>query len=167
VELYGGSASAINAVPLDSTAFAKRDTLFTIQFVSASAAPPYPAAGFTFLDGMVASILNNEPADWNYGCVSCRVLNYYSFFHRISTYLNYIDDRLLNGLSRSSFLISSPSRSITYSYFISSELILRNTLPASQSPQGCAGPEGHVPVPCWCHCRLRNGKRFVNVCKCL
>ncbi|KAJ7289911.1 hypothetical protein C8J57DRAFT_1629167 [Mycena rebaudengoi] len=57
VELYGGSASAINAVPLDSTAFAKRDTLFTIQFVSASAAPPYPAAG---------------------------------------TYLNYIDDRLLN-----------------------------------------------------------------------
>ncbi|KAF8181924.1 glucooligosaccharide oxidase [Mycena galopus ATCC 62051] len=79
VELYGGSASAINAVPLDSTAFAKRDTLFTIQFVSASAAPPYPAAGFTFLDGMVASILNNEPADWNYG-----------------TYLNYIDDRLLN-----------------------------------------------------------------------
>ncbi|KAJ7798422.1 glucooligosaccharide oxidase [Mycena leptocephala] len=79
VELYGGSASAINAVPLDSSAFAKRDTLFTIQFVSASAAPPYPAAGFTFLDGMVASILNNEPADWNYG-----------------TYLNYIDDRLLN-----------------------------------------------------------------------
>ncbi|KAJ7121516.1 glucooligosaccharide oxidase [Mycena epipterygia] len=79
VELYGGSASAINAVPLDSTAFAKRDTLFTIQFVSASAAPPYPAGGFTFLDGMVASILNNEPADWNYG-----------------TYLNYIDDRLLN-----------------------------------------------------------------------
>ncbi|KAJ7242742.1 hypothetical protein C8J57DRAFT_1557628 [Mycena rebaudengoi] len=79
VELYGRSASAINAVPLDSTAFAKRDTLFTIQFVSASAAPPYPAAGFTFLDGMVASILNNEPADWNYG-----------------TYLNYIDDRLLN-----------------------------------------------------------------------
>ncbi|KAJ7241121.1 glucooligosaccharide oxidase [Mycena rebaudengoi] len=81
VELYGGSASAINAVPLDSTAFAKRDILFTIQFVSASAAPPYPAAGFTFLDGMVASILNNEPADWNYG-----------------TYLNYIDDRLLNGI---------------------------------------------------------------------
>ncbi|KAJ7251662.1 hypothetical protein C8J57DRAFT_1665959 [Mycena rebaudengoi] len=79
VELYGGSASAINAVPLDSTAFAKRDTLFTIQFVSASAVPPYPAARFTFLDGMVASILNNEPADWNYG-----------------TYLNYIDDRLLN-----------------------------------------------------------------------
>ncbi|KAJ6507075.1 glucooligosaccharide oxidase [Mycena sanguinolenta] len=79
VELYGGSASAINAVPLDSTAFAKRDTLFTIQFVSASAALPYPAAGFTFLDGMVASILNNEPTDWNYG-----------------TYLNYIDDRLPN-----------------------------------------------------------------------
>ncbi|KAJ7840849.1 glucooligosaccharide oxidase [Mycena olivaceomarginata] len=70
VELYGGSASAINAVPLDSTAFAKREPC--LQFT----------AGFTFLDGMVASILNNEPADWNYG-----------------TYLNYIDDRLLNGIS--------------------------------------------------------------------
>ncbi|KAJ7155018.1 glucooligosaccharide oxidase [Mycena filopes] len=79
VELYGGSNSAINAVPLDSTAFAKRDTLFTIQFYASSPnlPPPYPSAGFTFLDGMVASILNNEPADWGYGA-----------------YLNYIDDRL-------------------------------------------------------------------------
>jgi hypothetical protein len=71
VELYGGSNSAINAVPLDSTAFAKRDTLFTIQFYASSStgAPPYPSSGFTFLDGMVASILNNSPANWNYGCV--------------------------------------------------------------------------------------------------
>ncbi|KAJ7636679.1 glucooligosaccharide oxidase [Roridomyces roridus] len=80
VELYGGSNSAINQVPLDSTAFAKRDTLFTIQFYTSSNAtmlPPFPDAGFTFLDGMVDSILSNEPADWNYGA-----------------YLNYIDDRL-------------------------------------------------------------------------
>ncbi|KAJ7148097.1 glucooligosaccharide oxidase [Mycena crocata] len=82
VELYGGGKNSfINAVPLDSTAFAKRDTLFTIQFYasSSSGAPPYPAAGFTFMDGMVASIVNNSPANWNYGA-----------------YLNYIDNRLVN-----------------------------------------------------------------------
>ncbi|KAJ6547864.1 hypothetical protein B0H10DRAFT_2243380 [Mycena sp. CBHHK59/15] len=81
VELYGGSNSAINAVPLDSTAFAKRDTLFTIQLYasSASGSPPYPAAGFTFLDGMVASIVSNSPANWSYGA-----------------YLNYADNRLAN-----------------------------------------------------------------------
>ncbi|KAJ7698355.1 glucooligosaccharide oxidase [Mycena rosella] len=83
VELYGGSASAINAVPLDSTAFAKRDTLFTIQFVSANAAPPYPSAGFTFLDGMVASILNNEPADWNYGLLNAANLYYGTHYPRL------------------------------------------------------------------------------------
>ncbi|KAK7059900.1 Glucooligosaccharide oxidase [Favolaschia claudopus] len=81
VELYGGSNSAINAVPLDSSAFAKRDTLFTIQFYASSStgAPPYPKDGFSFLDGMVASIVNNEPSSWPYGA-----------------YLNYIDDRLPN-----------------------------------------------------------------------
>ncbi|KAJ7670717.1 glucooligosaccharide oxidase [Mycena polygramma] len=79
VELYGGTNSAINAVPVDSTAFAKRDTLFTIQFYASSQgnAPPYPTDGFSFLNGMVASILNNSPANWNYGA-----------------YLNYIDDKL-------------------------------------------------------------------------
>ncbi|KAJ7813150.1 glucooligosaccharide oxidase [Mycena olivaceomarginata] len=47
VELFGGSNSTINAVPLDSTAFAKRDTLFTFQ--------------------LYASIVSNSPANWNYG----------------------------------------------------------------------------------------------------
>ncbi|KAF7348713.1 Glucooligosaccharide oxidase [Mycena venus] len=81
VELYGGTNSAINAVPLDSAAFAKRDTLFTIQFYASSSdhVPPYPKDGFSFLDGMVASILDNSPSNWNYGA-----------------YLNYIDDRLVN-----------------------------------------------------------------------
>ncbi|KAF7366316.1 Glucooligosaccharide oxidase [Mycena sanguinolenta] len=81
VELYGGSNSAINAVPLDSTAFAKRDTLFTIQFYASSegdpALPPYPADGFSFLDGMVSSLVSNSPANWSYGA-----------------YLNYADDML-------------------------------------------------------------------------
>ncbi|KAJ6581029.1 glucooligosaccharide oxidase [Mycena capillaripes] len=81
VELYGGSNSAINAVPLDSTAFAKRDTLFTIQLYASSSnsAPPYPADGFSFMDGMAASIVSNSPANWSYGA-----------------YLNYADDRLVN-----------------------------------------------------------------------
>ncbi|KAJ7737756.1 glucooligosaccharide oxidase [Mycena metata] len=81
VELYGGSNSAINAVPLNSTAFAKRDTLFTIQFYASApdGATSYPTSGFTFLNGMVSSILNNSPANWNYGA-----------------YLNYIDDMLAN-----------------------------------------------------------------------
>jgi len=86
VELFGGSNSAINAVPLDSTAFAKRDTLFTMQLYASSSnsEPPYPSAvGFTFLDGMVASILTNSPADWSYGA-----------------YLNYADDRLVNASTR-------------------------------------------------------------------
>jgi hypothetical protein len=84
VELYGGSNSAINAVPLDSTAFAKRDTLFTIQMYASSSnsAPPYPADGFSFMDGMVASIVSNSPTNWSYGA-----------------YLNYADDRLVNATS--------------------------------------------------------------------
>ncbi|KAJ7794542.1 glucooligosaccharide oxidase [Mycena olivaceomarginata] len=62
VELYGGTNSAINSVPLDSAAFAKRDTLFTIQFYASSSNgdPPYPKDGFSFLDGMVASIIDNS-----------------------------------------------------------------------------------------------------------
>ncbi|KAJ7460811.1 hypothetical protein FB451DRAFT_1181784 [Mycena latifolia] len=71
---------AINAVP-HSTAFAKCAKLFTMQLYASSSnfAPPYPAAGFTFLDGMVASILSNSPANWSYGA-----------------YLNYADDKLTN-----------------------------------------------------------------------
>ncbi|KAJ7623675.1 glucooligosaccharide oxidase [Roridomyces roridus] len=81
VELYGGSNSAINKVALDATAFSKRDTLFTIQMYASSPsfAPPYPASGFTFLDGMASSIVSNSPSNWSYGA-----------------YLNYADDRLTN-----------------------------------------------------------------------
>ena len=53
LELYGGPNSAINAVPLDATAFAHRSSLFTIQFYASSSnfQPPYPEEGFSFLDG--------------------------------------------------------------------------------------------------------------------
>ncbi|EEB93197.1 hypothetical protein MPER_08182, partial [Moniliophthora perniciosa FA553] len=44
VELYGGSNSAISAVPVDDTAFVHRDTRFNFQLhaSSANAQPPYP-----------------------------------------------------------------------------------------------------------------------------
>lgn len=81
IELYGGPNSAINAVPLDATSFASRSTLFTIQFYASSSnySPPYPNVGFSFLDAMVASIVDNSPSDWAYGA-----------------YTNYIEDKLNN-----------------------------------------------------------------------
>ncbi|KAG0140347.1 hypothetical protein CROQUDRAFT_665307 [Cronartium quercuum f. sp. fusiforme G11] len=78
-ELYGGANSAITAVPKDATAFAQRAILWTIQFYTSSSnyAPPFPNAGLTFLDQMVASIVDNNPSNWGYGA-----------------YSNYVDDRL-------------------------------------------------------------------------
>ncbi|KAK1223162.1 hypothetical protein PQX77_013967 [Marasmius sp. AFHP31] len=81
VELYGGANSKINQVPVDSTAFVRRDTLFTWQLYASSSngQPPYPEDGFTFVDGVVNSIVGSMPSDWDY-----------------SAYANYIDDRLDN-----------------------------------------------------------------------
>jgi len=79
LELYGGTNSAINNVALDATAFAHRSSMFTIQLYTSSGTPPFPADGFSFVDGMVSSILDNEPADWDYGA-----------------YTNYIDNLLVN-----------------------------------------------------------------------
>ncbi|KAA1094404.1 hypothetical protein PGT21_020273 [Puccinia graminis f. sp. tritici] len=79
LELYGGKNSAVTAVGADETAFAQRSILFTIQFYASTSStnPPFPAEGFTLLDNMVDSIVNNNPSDWNYGA-----------------YANYVDDRL-------------------------------------------------------------------------
>ncbi|KAF7289487.1 Glucooligosaccharide oxidase [Mycena chlorophos] len=84
VELYGGSNSAINAVPLNSTAFSKRDILFTLQLYASSAnySPPYPADGVSFVNGMYNSIINASPANWSFGA-----------------YLNYADNQLANATS--------------------------------------------------------------------
>ncbi|KDR70248.1 hypothetical protein GALMADRAFT_255135 [Galerina marginata CBS 339.88] len=80
IELWGGTNSAINKVPLDATAFAHRSSMFTIQFyLSATGGPPFPLSGFALADGMVNSIVDNSPHDWDYGA-----------------YPNYIDDRLEN-----------------------------------------------------------------------
>ncbi|KAF9262497.1 glucooligosaccharide oxidase [Marasmius fiardii PR-910] len=79
VEVYGGHSSAINAVPLDQTAFGHRNTLFTIQFYTESKGqvPPWDDAIFGFADGFPASLTDNMPSDWAWGA-----------------YTNYIDPRL-------------------------------------------------------------------------
>ncbi|ESK89755.1 glucooligosaccharide oxidase [Moniliophthora roreri MCA 2997] len=81
VELYGGANSKINSVPVDSTAFARRNSVFTWQLYasSADAKPPYPDEGFTFVDGVADSVVKSMPADWDYGA-----------------YANYVEDKLDN-----------------------------------------------------------------------
>ncbi|KAK7462245.1 hypothetical protein VKT23_007848 [Stygiomarasmius scandens] len=59
IELYGGVESAVNAVPLNSTAFAHRNTLFTFQPYASSPnfLPPFPEEAFGFVDVRVGSCL--------------------------------------------------------------------------------------------------------------
>ena len=54
IELYGGTNSAINNVASTATAFANRNSMFTIQFYTSApgGVPPFPGEGFTLLDGM-------------------------------------------------------------------------------------------------------------------
>ncbi|KAG7090180.1 hypothetical protein E1B28_011787 [Marasmius oreades] len=79
MELYGGRNSAINAVPLDATAFGHRNTLFTFQPYASTGdlLPPFDNDIFGFVDGMVSSITDRMPNDWAWG-----------------GYANYIDSRL-------------------------------------------------------------------------
>ncbi|KAJ7855030.1 glucooligosaccharide oxidase [Mycena olivaceomarginata] len=81
VELYGGANSKINSVPTDATAFVHRSSMFTIQFYASSFnnAPPYPDAGFKFLDDLVGGITSNSPKGWDYGA-----------------YTNYMEDKLVD-----------------------------------------------------------------------
>ncbi|KAG7447578.1 glucooligosaccharide oxidase [Guyanagaster necrorhizus] len=83
-ELYGGGNSFINSINVDSTAFATRSALFTVQLYASSSnyEPPYPEDGFTFLDGAVEAITSTMGDDWDYGA-----------------YVNYPDDRLNNAQS--------------------------------------------------------------------
>ncbi|KAK1219137.1 hypothetical protein PQX77_018156 [Marasmius sp. AFHP31] len=76
IELYGGPNSKVNAVPVDESAFVRRDTLFTWQLYASSSnnEPPYPEEGFTFVDGAVNSIVGDR--------------------NDSSAYMYYVDDRL-------------------------------------------------------------------------
>ncbi|KAK7045778.1 hypothetical protein VNI00_007179 [Paramarasmius palmivorus] len=79
VELFGGSNSKINSVVVDDTSYARRDTLYTIQFYISMVDPQsaFPPTGFSFLDGAVNSIVSAMASTWDYGA-----------------YANYVDDRL-------------------------------------------------------------------------
>ncbi|KAF8463457.1 hypothetical protein BDZ91DRAFT_306170 [Kalaharituber pfeilii] len=57
-DLYGGVGSQISAPASSATAYAHRDSLFTIQIYSIAPGqlPPYPQAGYPFVDGIVDSI---------------------------------------------------------------------------------------------------------------
>jgi len=62
-ELWGGPGSAVNAIPSTNTAFSRRSGLHLFQFYARSNnfAPPYPADGISFLNGMVNSITTKMP----------------------------------------------------------------------------------------------------------
>ncbi|KAF8421205.1 hypothetical protein EV426DRAFT_637805 [Tirmania nivea] len=57
-DLYGGTGSMVSAPAVSSTAYAHRDSLFTIQIYSTAPGqvPPYPQGGYPFVDGIVDSI---------------------------------------------------------------------------------------------------------------
>ena len=71
-DLWGGPNSAINAISNTSSAFAQRSALYTFQIYASSSnsAPPYPADGISFVNGIVNSItskmLNTQFG--GYGC---------------------------------------------------------------------------------------------------
>ncbi|KIJ36190.1 Glucooligosaccharide oxidase [Sphaerobolus stellatus SS14] len=79
IDLFGGQNSTITSAGVDSNAFAHRNSLFLFQLYAYAPShnPPYPADGFTVLDGAVSKIVSNSPTGWDYGA-----------------YPNYIDDRL-------------------------------------------------------------------------
>ena len=52
LELYGGTNSAINNVAPDATAFANRNSMFTIQFYTSSNDSAFPDSGIALLNGM-------------------------------------------------------------------------------------------------------------------
>lgn len=57
-DLYGGVGSMIRVPEVSATAYAHRHSLFTIQIYSTAPGqlPPYPAAGYPFVDGIADSI---------------------------------------------------------------------------------------------------------------
>ncbi|KAJ8078327.1 hypothetical protein PM082_000534 [Marasmius tenuissimus] len=78
VGLWGGQNSKISTVSSTSTSFARRDALLVMQvYASSGDRTPFPQSGFTFIDGVLNSMISSMPSTWNYG-----------------GYINYIEDRL-------------------------------------------------------------------------
>ncbi|KAH9815839.1 hypothetical protein DFH28DRAFT_1125879 [Melampsora americana] len=78
-ELWGGQNSAITSVPNNATAFAQRSVLWNIHLYASSIdyLPPFPNAGFVFIDRMFSIIAGNFSPGREYG-----------------SYANFDDDRL-------------------------------------------------------------------------
>ncbi|KAF7320857.1 Glucooligosaccharide oxidase [Mycena chlorophos] len=126
IELYGGPNSAINAVPLDATAFAHRSSLFTTQFYASSTVPPYPKSGFTFLDNVVNSITTHAPPDWEYGA-----------------YTNYMEDKLPN------CKLSTGLQTLVIKFPSSRTTILRIALLAFAGAQEAIRPARDIRLSGW------------------
>ncbi|KAL0564738.1 hypothetical protein V5O48_017299 [Marasmius crinis-equi] len=79
-DLWGGQNSKINAAPVDSSAFARRDTVMAMQiYASSTSGSSFPANGFTLIDDSTQKLISAMPNNWNYGA-----------------YANYIEDRSLD-----------------------------------------------------------------------
>ncbi|KAL0566713.1 hypothetical protein V5O48_015292 [Marasmius crinis-equi] len=74
--LFGGTNSKTNVVPVDSTAFVRRDALFTWDFRVLALNESTVEEGLSFADGAHNSLVESMPSDWDY-----------------SAYINYLDDR--------------------------------------------------------------------------
>jgi hypothetical protein len=66
---WGGAASAINSVALDSTAFGSRSNLYGLQIYGSSqnGQPPFPSDGITYIQGIWDSIVKSAPSGWSFG----------------------------------------------------------------------------------------------------
>lgn len=60
LDLYGGTNSAINVIATHATAFAHRDSLWTLKFYASSGSAPFPTDGFTFVDSKKCGL-----SSWN------------------------------------------------------------------------------------------------------
>ncbi|KAL0574870.1 hypothetical protein V5O48_007097 [Marasmius crinis-equi] len=74
--LFGGTNSKTNAIPVDSTAFVRRDALFTWDFRAFALNESTVEEGLAFTDGAHNSLVESMPSNWDY-----------------SAYINYVDDR--------------------------------------------------------------------------
>ncbi|KAJ6520840.1 hypothetical protein B0H19DRAFT_1086596 [Mycena capillaripes] len=121
---YGINSSHINAVPVDATAYAHPNFMFTMQ-VQVTEVRSSPTEGFAFVEGVVNIITDSIPSDWDYG--AC---------------LNYIDDRLVDCES----IIPDPMH-IVNERFIRVKSLLRVHYPRFPALKKTYDPSNFFRVP--------------------
>ncbi|KAK7014475.1 hypothetical protein VNI00_019331 [Paramarasmius palmivorus] len=69
IEVHGGVHSAIKSVPLESTAFGRRNSLFTFQLYGSTDVrlPQWDDSIFGFVHGVVDKVVTHMPDNWGYG----------------------------------------------------------------------------------------------------